>query len=212
MDVTSVLGALILLFFLGAVALGTWLVPGPLKVLVLDAAVLAVPHWFTGTRRILRLPKLLVRVEAMEALQSQAQELTEGNDLEILMLLKGKEKKIPEDVKFRLSFKGQSPDFLGLYGQVVTNDVQGRSYPYFYTVTVAKKGYGLQKIFDGYAAPAGVTKEFDTQDEVEFIVVRQHTTKTSGYHTDPQAAFSIFAQGFTLARTAATGATSPSEA
>lgn len=203
LDITSWLGTLTLFLLLAAAAVATWFSPGPLRVLILDAAFLAVPHWFTGTRRILRLPKLLVKVEATEGLLISVNEMIKDQDLEVLLLLKGRDTKIPDDVKFRLSFKGQRPDFLGLYGQVVTNDVQGKSYPYFYTVMVAKKGYGLEEIFQNYNPPAEVTKEFDTQDEVEFIVVRQFTTQTSGYHTNPEAAVRIFLEGYGLAQKAA---------
>jgi len=48
-----------------------------------------------------------------------------------------------------------------------------------------------------------IDKEFEVQDEVEVVVVRQHTTKTSGYHTNPEAAAFVFNEGFNLAREAA---------
>jgi hypothetical protein len=42
-------------------------------------------------------------------------------------------------------------------------------------------------------------KEFATKDDVEFIVIRQQTTETSGYHTKPDVATMLFVQGYNLA-------------
>lgn len=199
MDVTSALGAILLLFVIGATFVVAALAPTPVRLLVLDLAFLAAPHWFTGTRRILRLPKLQIKIETIEQLLNSAAPLLADKQLEILMLLKGKEKRIPDDVKFRLSLKEQNPDFLGLYGQVVTNDVQGKSFPYFYVVIVAKKGYGLDTLFAGYQPPQNVIKELGGEGEVEFIVVRQFTTATSGYLTKPDTALLILTEGVNLA-------------
>jgi hypothetical protein len=203
MDVTSGRGMLTLLLFLLLTGLAAVLAPGPIKLLGLNTFVLIVPHWFTGTKRILRLPKLLVKADATEKLLAAVEPSLAGAKVEVYMLLKGAEKKVPEDVKFRISFENQSPDFLGLYGQTTTNDVQGRSYPYFYTVMVAKKGYGLERAFNEYNPPSGITKEYGAENEVEFVVVRQQTTKTSGYHTDLAASTAIFGQGLSLARATA---------
>jgi hypothetical protein len=116
-----------------------------------------------------------------------------------MMLLKGKEIRIPDDVKFRVSLKGHEPDFLGLYGQVVINNVQGRSYPYFYVVLVARKGFGLKAGFDEFHLSPELTGEFGGDDDVEFIVVRQTTTSTSGYDVKPETAAMIFRLGLVLA-------------
>jgi len=116
-----------------------------------------------------------------------------------MILLQGKETRMPEDVKLRISFRGHDPDFLGLYGQVVTNDVQGKSFPYFYVVIVAKKGYGLRQAFEGFQRPQDTVKESDGKDDVEFIVIRQQTTETSGYHTKPDMATLLFVHGYNLA-------------
>jgi hypothetical protein len=54
--------------------------------------------------------------------------------IRFLMALRGEQAQIPKDVKFRVEPAGGMEGFLGLYGQVVLNEVQGRSYPYFYVV------------------------------------------------------------------------------
>lgn len=199
MDITSGMGILALLFVMGITFWVVLLAPTPLRLLAVDMTLLAIPHWFTGTRRILRLPKLQIKIETVEQLLAAAAPLLGDKKVEILMLLKGKEKRIPEDIKFRLSFKEQDPDFLGLYGQVVTNDVQGKSFPYFYVVIVAKKGYGLDAVFAGYQPSQGVIKELGGEGEVEFIVIRQFTTTTSGYFTKPETSLLIMTEGVSLA-------------
>jgi hypothetical protein len=123
-----------------------------------------------------------------------------------MMLLKGAGKtKVPDDVKFKVEISGHHPDFLGLYGQVVTNEVQGSSYPYFYVVLVARRGFGLPEIGRRHAGPSGTVVEIKNQDEVEVLVIRQKTTKKSGYHTPPSRCVEIFMDGLDLAEKAAPG-------
>lgn len=202
-DATNVLGATLMILVVTALGAAAVLSSGFTRILALDALVLLVPHWFTGVRRILRFPKVVVRAEALADVLDGAAEIAGDGELEIMMLLKGKEVRVPDDIKFRLTFPEQEDGFLGLYGQVVINDVQGRSYPYFYVVTVARKGYGLGAVSEGYHTPTNMTKEYDTDAEVEFVVLRQTTTKTSGYHTKPEDALTIFTAGYALARQAA---------
>jgi hypothetical protein len=77
--------------------------------------------------------------------------------------------------------------------------VQGTSYPYFYVVLVARKGFGLRDAYSAHNAGHRVTKEFKYEGEVEVMVLRQETTKTSGYHTKPAVANEIFYEGLELA-------------
>lgn len=204
MDVTNISGAVMMVLVASILSGAALLLPGFGRVIALDAIVLLLPHWFTGVRRIMRLPKVVVRAEALAAVLDGAAETLGDDEVEIFMLLKGdKEVRLPDDIKFRVTFADQDPDFLGLYGQVVINDVQGRSYPYFYTVIVARKGYGLAELDKKYDVPEGMTEEHDTDAEVEFIVLRQETTKTSGYHTKESVAQAIFAEGYSLAQKAA---------
>jgi len=209
LDITNWRGFLVLLALLIALILLLILATGVIRLLVLNATILLLPQWFTGTTRVLRLPKLLVKVEMMDDLLSSVAPAISDWELQVLMLLRGKDRKVPDDIKFRLTFPGQDERFLGLYGQVVTNDVQGSSYPYFYTVIVAKKGFGLDGVMKGMPPVDGLTVETGGEGEVEFIVVRQHTTKTSGYHTDLPAAVNVFAAGLAAARAVAQSAPKP---
>lgn len=203
-DVTSVMGIILFVVIAVVLAFAAVILTGFARVIALDAMLLLLPHWLTGVRRILRFPKVVVRAKALEEVLDGAVDMVKDYQLDIMMLLKGdKELRVPDDIKFRVTFAGQDEDFLGLYGQVVINDVQGRSYPYFYVVIVARKGYGLERVSGNFDPPEKMTKEFGADAEVEFIVLRQQTTKTSGYHTKTADALAIFAAGASLGRTAA---------
>jgi len=265
MDITNRTGLLAFLIVAGGLGAAMLLAPDILKLLALDAALLLLPHWLTGTRRLLRMPKLMVKAEAILAVLETAAPELEGWDLDVLMELKGKGggkgTQLPQDIKFRLMLKpgitgeggadqgradqgrgdaaddraaqeqapddqahqapdDQAPDdqgsaaatpgpgdFLGFYGQCSTNDVQGVSYPYFYTVLVAKKGYGLKELFDSYKKPRGIYADYDEQDEVETFVIRQSTRKKQGYHTNPVEAMTVFQEGMGQARLAVAATT-----
>jgi len=120
-----------------------------------------------------------------------------------MMLLTSSETQLPTDLKFKIDIHGHHPDFLGLYGQVVINVVQGASYPYFYVVLVSKRDFDLRQAYRSYNPPRGIYKEFKIQDEVQVMVIRQLTTKNSGYHTKLPAALRILGEGLVVAEKAA---------
>jgi hypothetical protein len=176
---------------------------GPLQILIINAMVLLLPHWLTGSRSILVQPKLMVRVNTIrDVLDLSAAQLAD-HQVNLLMLLSGSTTKIPDDTKLKIDIKDRHPDFLGLYGQVVLNEVQGRSYPYFYAVLVARRGFGLDDARKAYQPPSNVTTEFKLQDEVEVLVIRQTTTRKSGYHTELEDAVKILHDAVDVAERAA---------
>ena len=200
MDVTNIAGGVLfagVFAVLAFLAIGT---SGLARALVLDAMILLLPHWITGIRSTLVLPRLLVKVKTMRELLQDVDRQVKGQKVDLMVLLKGEEKRLPDDIKLRVSLTSQNKDFLGLYAQVVANEVNGTSYPYLYAVLVAKKGYGLRNAFEQYHPRPGMIKEFKDQDEVEVIVIRQETTPRSGYHTDGRTAADIFLEGLSLAQ------------
>ena len=199
MDISNPLGMLVFVMLTGGLVAGAVLTQGLVSYLFLDAMILLLPHWITGQRRLLRLPGLLIQVKSLSKVLHAARERLGKHSVAVNMLLRGGDTAIPEDVKFKINIAEHDPDFLGLYGQTVLNAVQGTSYPYFYVVLVAKKGFGLRKVFDRYEEPDRITAEFKNQDNVEVLVIRQHTTRRSGYHTKDTAARRIFEEGLTLA-------------
>lgn len=198
LDATNLAGGALFVLLAAMLVMGSVAAEGTLRIVFLDGLVLLVPHWMTGVRRILLMPNLLVKARAIQDVLAYAQADLAPHKLDLMMLLSGGERKLPYDVKFRVMPKDAPAGFLGLYGQVVTNDVQGTSYPYFYVVLVAKTGSGLRPLFDRYDPAAIVTKEFKRQGEVEVLVVRQTTTKTFGYHTKSPEACELMSEGLKL--------------
>jgi hypothetical protein len=198
LDITNWLGALMFILFTVAVALSALFFPGPPRILSIDAAVLFLPHWLTGIRRVLTQPKLVTKAVTIRHILDATKDRLRDHRVDLMTLLRGSEAKLPEDIKFKIDIKDHDPDFLGLYGQVVLNEVQGSSYPYFYVVLVARKGFGLPEARRSYMVPDGITVELKPQGEVEVLVIRQRTTKKSGYHTKPQKAVRIFLEGLRL--------------
>ena len=203
LDITNPLGALVLIAVLGVLGAALWLsasvLDSPLQIAVIDAAVLVLPHYVTGIRSILTKPNLMIKITFIEKLFEVMKPALAPDAQEFFMLLKDAGVKLPDDVKFRVPIAGQQADFLGLYGQIVTNTVQGTSYPYFYTVLVAKKGYGLERACQRYKPPENITNEFKQQGDVEVFVIRQTTTQTSGYCTTPADGARILGEALKLA-------------
>jgi hypothetical protein len=199
-DVSNVAGGMVFAVVIGVLSFAALVTSGLTRVLALDAMVLFLPHWITGIRSALVLPRLLIKVRTMRELLQDVDQRLKDDKVELLVLLKGKEKRLPDVIKLRVSLKSQQKDFLGLYTQVVVNEVNGTSYPYLYVVMVAKKGYGLKDAFQKFSPANGMIKEFKYQDDVEVIVIRQETTPRSGYCTDRQMAAAIFLQGFFFSR------------
>jgi hypothetical protein len=83
---------------------------------------------------------------------------------------------------------------------MAVNEVQGTSYLYFYVVAVAERGYGLTKKLGEWPTPDGLVLEASDNGQVEVLVLRQKTTKNSGYKTDESRISSIFHHGRLLTK------------
>lgn len=177
-----------------------------LKIISVNGAVLLIPFWVTGVRSKYRILKVVQKIELIVKLLSreEAQAKLKPHDVDYYFLMGGLEKtKAPVDVKFRINIKDRHKDFLGLYGQIVLNYVQSTSYPYFYMVLVARQGFGLDSIYKNYTPPNPVIKEYKVQSDVEVLVIRQRTTRKSGYNTKDKQIRQIFFEGVQLAEQAA---------
>jgi len=193
LDITNPLGFLVLaLAVLGLGWLAFHLEEIP-QMLAVDALLLFVPHWVTGVRRILRLPNMLVKVKLIKDLLAWLDE--HGAEFQVQILTLVEKRKIPDDIKIKIDPKEKPDGFLGLYGQVVINNVQGTSYPYFYVVLVAKKPSALQETFQQFGEPLRISKEFSAKDGVDVFVLRQTTTREAGYCTKFREASAILDAG-----------------
>jgi hypothetical protein len=206
LDVTNVLGGVVFIALTGGLGLVAVLSEGLPRILAIDGALLLLPHWITGVRRVLTRPKLVVKAATIRQVLDAGEERLKKHQVHVMMLLKGTGKtKVPDDIKFKVDIYGHHPDFLGLYGQVVLNEVQGSSYPYFYVVLVARKGFGLFDVKRRHVSSSRTTIETKNQGEVEVLVIRQRTTKKSGYHTPPSRCMQLFMEGLDLAEKVAGG-------
>lgn len=216
-DCSNSLGCFLMVVVLaacvGVIYLGNSMRIKPLFVLGIDAVILLLPHWITGLRRASTVIGMDIskKIDVIQKVIAACSKELKNHKIEYYMLLSGKgDTKVPKDVKFKVELKDHHPDFLGLYGQVVMNNVQGNLYPYFYTVLVAKKGYGMKVekgSVVGFKKIAGggflskliptptLTRSLKKQKDVEVLVIRQTTTKKSGYHTEPLAAKNILLTG-----------------
>ncbi|MBI4350219.1 MAG: hypothetical protein HY550_02165 [Elusimicrobia bacterium] len=192
---------------------GTWVYFG------LDAAVLILPMWFIGTRDYLKKDRLIIKIDMLEKVMAA---LRDPSDLQVqpMLSLAGTQTggKVPEDARLMVKLVGAPKDFYGLQVQLSVNNVQGKDFPYLYCVLLAKAGSGLLEGWEKFAAqpeskgllglvgellgkaPTGIVYEPSRSGEVDIIVVRQRTTKTSGYHTAVPAALGVVGNALKLAR------------
>jgi len=112
---------------------------------------------------------------------------------------KTKEGSFPNDTRILIKFKDAPSEFIGLQGQISINTVKSRNYPYFYVVLIAKHAFNLLEKFGQHSVDKLVIERKKTE-EVDVIVLRQRTTKTSGYHTNKAIQDYILVNGIKLAK------------
>ena len=194
--------AVISVVFFGAVVLGDLGFELLACVWFVDACVLILPHWVTGVRTVLTNAPLTIKAQLLLHILDVWKAAAQADEkmLPQMEVLHTPEGQLPQDAKLVLQMDRLGQDFLGLQTQVVINNVQGSDYPYLYCVLVARPKLGLLTQLQP-EPPAEIVAESKTQDDVEILIIRQHTTKTSGYHTDPAAALRIFQYALSQART-----------
>ncbi|MBN1879371.1 hypothetical protein JW823_04595 [bacterium] len=172
-------------------------------IIPVDAIFLFVPMWFTGMRFILSQPNLAVKIRVLKLVEGYFQKLKEENEQFVPALMLTKDEKgnaVPIDARFTIRF-GQTPAGLyGLQAQININLVQGNSYPYFYCVIAAKPGFGLKRFIGEETQIKKVIIEYQEDANAEVLVIRQFTTKTSGYHTNDKICWEILWIAVQLAR------------
>ena len=108
-----------------------------------------------------------------------------------MFLTSGKEgDRVPLAARVFVRLPDARKDFLGVQFQVALNDVQGTKFPYLYAVIIARHSFGLDSKKVRLNKERGRTKltvERNRESDVDVIVIRQHTTKKSGYHTKDAA-------------------------
>ncbi len=181
--------------------------------LCIDVFVLFLPHWVTGVRTILVNAPLTVKIENLLYVWSLWEaSRREGENMSAQMaVVKAENGELPADAKLILQYPALGESFFGLQVQVVLNNVQGTDYPYLYCVLVAKKEFGmgnkLKLIYEDAAKfikaenkaagffsvkPCAIDTEIKDEGGMQILVIRQRTTKDSGYYTDRKAIERLF--------------------
>ncbi len=107
----------------------------------------------------------------------------------------------PNDTRFLIKFQDAPDTFIGLQGQVSINTVKSRPYPYFYTVVLARPEFGLLDKFRSLQVSLdNITLETKKTGEVDVVVIRQTTSKTSGFHTNDKTQDYILLQSIKIAK------------
>ncbi len=154
---------------------------------IADAAVMFLPFWFTGVKFILKNDHAVIKAELFLKVHSLFETIKdEGEEFQFQMRtagVKDEAGEVPRDLKAIIHFHNGPADFLGLQMQIALNDVQGTSYPYYYCVLVARKELDKLNKKNLGSPPENVVLECKSEKDVEIAVIRQYTTKTSGYHT-----------------------------
>ena len=110
-----------------------------------------------------------------------------------------KDKKyVPHDAKLMLTPKEQITGFLGIQISVSINSVQQKTYPYLYTVIIAKEDFDLINKFNSIKDKDYIKNNTSLifqrkkqPDDIEIIVIRQKTTIKKGYYTNKKAVLNI---------------------
>ncbi|MHC4598845.1 MAG: hypothetical protein ACYS47_07565 [Planctomycetota bacterium] len=173
-----------------------------LLVFLLDVGLLCLPLWFFGLKRRYVPAELLLKIEALENIRHRlaVYPLPDWRLKILLEFTPAGKGKMPTDARLTLQPLDGPDDFIGLQVQVSVNHVQGTGYPYLYAVVLARESFGL---FDAEfpAAPKEVL-ERETSEDVDVVVVRQRTTKNSGYHTKRKDQVRVFEVAVALAESA----------
>lgn len=171
----------------------------------IDAVILLIPQWFIGTRSYLTNDQLVIITQLLLRCVEWVKPFPGVTAQPLLALKQAKDGsgKVPVNARLMLRVADAPAWFLGVQVQVNINNVQGNSYPYLYCVLVAKQEGKMAaragSVKGALKSFTGITVETQSEDGVDVIVIRQKTTRTSGYHTNDKAVRGIL--------TAAAGAT-----
>jgi len=171
----------------------------------LNCAVILLPHWITGVRSFLKKDQLIIKIGILENIMEH---LSAPSDVQVLPMLSTHEVKeggkVPVDARLMVRFINAPDYFLGLQIQVAINSVQGSDYPYVYCVAIAQEESAFfaknQDIIERAKLlhEQQLTFEKKNTQGVDVLVIRQNTTKTSGYHTNIAESRDIVSSAFSL--------------
>ncbi len=180
-----VLGALGFVLFSGLVALSGPVVAFPFMI---GLAAVWAPLFLNGMRAPWHPDQLRIKGKALLPVADQVERSApEAYDVvPLLGLREGKRGRYPVDARVMLRPKADDGSgFIGVQVQACINNVRGTNYPYVYCVVLGKTGFRIR------ASHGSLVLEPGAGDDVDYLVVRQHADRRSGWHTDPAAVAQI---------------------
>lgn len=187
-EISNSLGCL--LFFILAAASVLMLAFNAHYILLLDMAALFVPMYLSGMLKVDLNPPVITKTGNIMTIIPRLKSRSSDYEYSFYCLLapvKNKKKPAPTDVKIKISPLSPPPGFLGIYGQCNLNRVGSNTYPYMYFVVVYSKDFHLkEKIEKILGSSDNITREYSETSDARVLIVRQTTSRTSGYHTKPK--------------------------
>lgn len=182
-----VLGSILVLAVILSVVVGTVMESFTVGLIILvDALLVFLPLWFSGLKFIMKHPNLNIKIKLILQIHEHFEKIKQAGELfsPALMLARGKDgKAVPMDARFSVKSAAAPTGFFGLQAMINLNLVQGKSYPYFYAVLAARPGFGLEPYRSKIPPIKNIICEFQKDSRAEVLVIRQKTTRKSGYHT-----------------------------
>ncbi len=161
------------------------------------------PFWITGVRSYLKKDALIIKAETLLWLEGQFNGVRgagESFNYQLQTKTAGDGGEVPVDLKAMVRWEDGPPGILGLLVQISINDVKGTEYPYAYCVIVARpEAAGAVSPRPGDEA-AGITLETEPGGDTHVVVVRQTTTKNTGYHTEKADIMRLFTRALAMTR------------
>ncbi|MFA5261268.1 MAG: hypothetical protein WC450_08585 [Candidatus Omnitrophota bacterium] len=172
-----------------------------------DSVVLLAPHWVTGVRSYLKKDQLIIKIKLLEQMMRF---LSAPSDVQVLPMLATQQtkegKRVPTDARLMLRFVQTPAECLGLQVQISINNVEGRDYPYLYCVLIGQSHKFFDKAGPFIKDPSrNITLELKSAQDVVVLVIRQKTTRTSGYHTNQKAAEYVLKSAVDISRNILSG-------
>lgn len=206
LDITNSTGC----FVFGAIALGLIMIFIALSstgssvahLFLIDAFILIIPLWFNGLRTKAHQNNLYIKTDMIIELERYFELIKkEGENLVPAMIFSWHKsgKNFPTDCRFNILFDNMPENFYGIQAQININ-VVNTSYPYFYCVITAKQGFGLGRYIHKVSTSKNIVLEHSNDRAAEVIVIRQYTTKSSGYHTKINVCKSILEVALNISR------------
>lgn len=195
-------------------------------VFVVDGLTFMLMVWLSGSISAWEPPALRKKYEQLSGIATTVERNAHLELQPSMQLAKSSDGDVPVDVKLLVKIKDADPSFIGIQVQVSFNNVQGSSLPYTYCVLLAKPEFELtrrtkmiempppggfstgflglladenKKRESHFARFSGSLIEMEKEGEVDIAVVRQDTSASEGYTTDPNQALEVFSDAYLLA-------------